>query len=160
MQATMMLSNNGRYLVKIIPGRWVQEKRRITLKRSPYLLAFKILKNGQLEQVWSMKSESEHGARMFISNDGQSLVTLQNPKQYEDSVLTLFRNGKKMRSYAARAFGIQENHLQILPCDGRHRWVHGKRGSVHYSRGALIIRTVTGSLYKLDMKTGVLTPHN
>ncbi len=157
-QATMILSDNGRYLVKAIPGRWAQEKGRIVLKRTPYLLASKLLKNGQLKPTWSMKSE--YGGRLFLSNDGQSLAILQGPQQYEDSVLTLFRNGQKVRSYTAKAFGIQKNHLRRLPCDGRHRWVHSKRGSVRYDRGALIIRTINGSMHKLDMRTGLLRPYS
>ncbi len=155
MQADMMLSENGRYLLKRIPGVWAKEKGNTVQKRASYTLAFKLLKNGQLQQLWSMKGTFSRG---YVSSDGISLLTIarlvdQRDRQY-DPVIRIYRLGKKVKTYKIADLGLKQSMLQPLPCHEK-RWVHQKQGSVSQNNNIVSIRTVDGKIHAFDLQRGV-----
>ena len=55
-------SSNGRFFLKLMPGKWVSKKRTFSgiQIREAYGIVFEVRKDGQFQQIWSFKNWDEN----------------------------------------------------------------------------------------------------
>lgn len=106
----MQVSNNGQYLLKMIPTLWGVNNNSFFEKRSAYATTFKLKLNGELQQLWSIKNlhpqaKNEHFMSprytIFIDDEGNTIKVVSRILRSEKNpeVIWLYKQGKLLKTY-------------------------------------------------------------
>ena len=143
----MQLSGlHDEYLLKMIPSRWLKNQSGIRKKRNAFAVAYKLLKNGQLQYMWNgvgiyptIRSRGiTDSSRILFSNNGRYVVKIKNITAISTKdVVILYRDGKVMRRYALNDFtskkvpikryylGARRFRSILLPWQKEEAWLSG-----------------------------------
>ncbi|MEZ5537716.1 MAG: hypothetical protein R3F02_19110 [Thiolinea sp.] len=163
--AKMILSGNGKYLLKLIPGKWALEKGRIVKKREAYGLAFELLKNGQLKQIWSYKNWDAHinqlfryhSTELYLDNDGKKLTEINREvsSASDKTAAVIYYMGRKGARYAPKDFGVTS--VRVTTC-GTGPWTVTNQTYSNLPEGAIPLQTIAGKTWFIDPRSNRPVP--
>lgn len=164
-RSTIITSPNEHFFLKLVPSRWKNtgsNGSKPIRKKDSYAIAFTMLADGQLKQLWSFKSwDVDDGAYwkikrpdFYLSDDGKNLVEINSVRSSKDKKAVIFyREGEKIKSYAPSDFGVDELRVGPTSCrmlswlerDENRKPLHGFL--------PLKIRTVNDVLWNISLET-------
>lgn len=166
--ATMMLSSNGQYMMKMIPGHFTRAANGEWKEdRASQGVAYKITQQGKLEQLWTIRNVfpssflPSSGGNYYLADDGVHLVKVSEAKSLDDkNALTIYNRGQLFRSYAPRTFLPDFKDFRIHSC-GSGGWTatdykpyqpDGVRNGVGLVGTTLFFKAVDGKLWEFDIR--------
>ena len=152
--AFMILSANQQAMIKVVPERYAPNPRgEWVVSRPSRMEAYQLNNDGQLKFLWAEKNLYPFlsGGMFQLSDDGLYMVRIFNTGPFDNkNALTIFRNGKIVRQYAPKDFGLTQGQFKMIPCLGSP-WIKGD------SRQALngyylSFQTINGKKWGFDIR--------
>lgn len=164
LEATTMRSEDGRYLLKMIPSRWAKHKSWFIKTRESYGVAFKVRKDGRLRYLWSGKglhpTEMRNGSSsfpdrfsIFFSRNGKTVIKVKKkPYQDDKDAVVVFNKGKVIKRYPLAYFGtgFRKNTCNKI------RWLANYK-KIAFVSNKLHFQTADGKNWHIDAHSGKIS---
>jgi len=155
-QPVFTVSDNGRYLFKMIPEEWPQESGSSTKNVNDFGVAYKVVANGALKEIWNVSGW--FAFRVFLSDDGEHLVRMgpwncgREPTK-SDLAVAFYKRGKLLKEYSTA--DLVEDKSAVITSVTHYRWLALTDTALMLDPDNIFhIRTIDNIQYGFDITTG------
>lgn len=162
----MQTSANGQYLLKMVPTFWVLNHDFVE-KRSAYGTIYKIRKDGELQQLWSIKELHRNAKNksfmspsytIFMDDEGNTIkvANLVLKGEGNPEVIWLYKQGKLLKTYTQPYFVKNTAKTMYSTC-ATAQWYDPIMDLNFNPSGVLRFKSIDGINWSIKLSNGAVT---